>query len=135
MLRRFADGLSVLGTPGHFIAVFGWTLAHWLRPTVRLLARLPRRRRPCPARGDADRAGHHRHPRRAPSAPGFFGAFELGAALALQLYGVSPVRRPTTWALLFHVASFIPITVIGAYYATRLGLSIGDMSRAAAQRA
>ena len=31
-----------------------------------------------------------------------------------------------TWALIFHVASFIPITLIGAYYFARLGLTMGD---------
>src|SRR5262252_102619 len=30
MLRRFSEGLSVLRTPRHFVAVFGWTLLHWL---------------------------------------------------------------------------------------------------------
>ncbi len=134
MLSRFADGLSVLRTPGHFIAVFGWTVAHWLlQPFAFWLAFLA--------------VGVH-VPIAAtlivqgiivilvalPSAPGFFGAFELGATIALSLYGVGP-SEAATWALLFHVASFIPITVIGAYYATRLGLSIGDMRSAATQRA
>ncbi len=134
MLSRFADGLSVLRTPGHFIAVFGWTVAHWLlQPFAFWLAFLA--------------VGVH-VPIAAtlivqgiivilvalPSAPGFFGAFEYGATLSLSLYGVGQ-SEAATWALLFHVASFIPITVIGAYYATRLGLSIGDMRSAATQRA
>src|SRR5215211_4075819 len=34
MLRRFAEGLSVLRHPGHFIAVFLWTLLHWLLQPV-----------------------------------------------------------------------------------------------------
>ena len=29
-LKRFAEGLSVLRAPAHFIAVFWWTLLHWL---------------------------------------------------------------------------------------------------------
>jgi len=126
MLTRFSDGLSVLRTPGHFIAVFGWTLAHWLlQPLAFWLAFLA--------------VGVH-VPIAAtlivqgvivilvalPSAPGFFGSFELGASIALSLYGVGS-SEATTWALLFHVASFIPITVIGAYYSARLGLSVGEM--------
>ena len=61
-----------------------------------------------------------------PSAPGFFGPFELGATGSLALYGVSS-SDAATWALIFHVASFIPITLIGAYYSTRLGFRMGDV--------
>jgi uncharacterized protein (TIRG00374 family) len=126
MLARFSEGLSVLRTPGHFIAVFGWTLAHWLvQPLAFWLAFLA--------------VGVH-VPLAAtlivqgiivilvalPSAPGFFGPFEAGAAIGLSLYGVSQ-SEAATWALLFHIASFIPITVIGAYYAVQLGFSMGDM--------
>jgi len=126
MLARFSEGLSVLRTPGHFIAVFGWTLAHWLvQPLAFWLAFLA--------------VGVH-VPLAAtlivqgiivilvalPSAPGFFGPFEAGAAISLSLYGVSQ-SEAATWALLFHIASFIPITVIGAYYAVQLGFSMHDM--------
>jgi hypothetical protein len=126
MLARFSEGLSVLRTPGHFIAVFGWTLAHWLvQPLAFWLAFLA--------------VGVH-VPLAAtlivqgiivilvalPSAPGFFGPFEYGAAVGLSLYGVSQ-SEAATWALLFHIASFIPITLIGAYYAVQLGFSMGDM--------
>ncbi len=126
MLARFAEGLSVLRTPGHFIAVFGWTLAHWLvQPLAFWLAFLA--------------VGVH-VPIAAtlivqgiivilvalPSAPGFFGPFEYGAAVGLSLYGVGQ-SEAATWALLFHIASFIPITLIGAYYAVQLGFSVGDM--------
>jgi uncharacterized protein (TIRG00374 family) len=126
MLARFSEGLSVLRTPGHFIAVFGWTLAHWLvQPLAFWLAFLA--------------VGVH-VPLAAtlivqgiivilvalPSAPGFFGPFEYGAAVGLSLYGVSQ-SEAATWALLFHIASFIPITAIGAYYALHLGFSMGDM--------
>jgi uncharacterized membrane protein YbhN (UPF0104 family) len=69
-----------------------------------------------------------------PSAPGFFGLFELGATVSLALYGVSQ-SDAATWALVFHVASFIPITLIGAYYSARLGLSFGDMKSADAGQA
>jgi uncharacterized protein (TIRG00374 family) len=134
MLERFSAGLSVLRTPAHFAAVFGWTLAHWLlQPLAFWLAFLA--------------VGVH-VPFAAtlivqgvivilvalPSAPGFFGPFELGASIALSLYGISQ-SVATTWALLFHVASYIPITLIGLYYSARLGLSLGDVGATAADTA
>ena len=126
MLARFSEGLSVLRTPGHFVAVFGWTLAHWLvQPLAFWLAFLA--------------VGVH-VPLAAtlivqgvivilvalPSAPGFFGPFELGAAIGLSLYNVGQ-SEAATWALLFHIASYIPITAIGLYYAAKLEFSVGDI--------
>jgi uncharacterized membrane protein YbhN (UPF0104 family) len=65
-----------------------------------------------------------------PAAPGFFGPFEIGASIALGLYNVSN-SDALTWAFLFHFASFIPITLIGAYYFVRLGVHMGDINSAA----
>jgi uncharacterized protein (TIRG00374 family) len=129
MLRRFADGLSVLRNPKHFTAVFLWTLAHWLlQPLAFWLAMLA--------------FGIH-----APIAatlfvqgvivaavaiipsPGFFGVFEAAGAAGLAAYGVDPTLG-TTWALVFHVATFIPITLIGAYYFARTGLTLGEIGSA-----
>lgn len=126
MLARFAEGLSVLRTPGHFIAVFGWTLAHWLvQPVAFWLAFLAVGVQ-VPIAATLIVQGIIVILVALPSAPGFFGAFEAGATIGLSLYGISQ-SDATTWALLFHIASFIPITLIGAYYATRLGFSVGDM--------
>ena len=65
-----------------------------------------------------------------PAAPGFFGMFEFMAATALGLYGISQ-SDAATWALLFHVASLIPITLIGAYYFARMGLTMSAIGSAA----
>jgi uncharacterized protein (TIRG00374 family) len=127
MLAKFSEGLSVLRTPGHFIAVFGWTLAHWLvQPVAFWLAFLAVGVNNVPIAATLIVQGVIVILVALPSAPGFFGAFETGAMIGLSLYGVSR-SDATTWALLFHIASFIPITLIGAYYATRLGFSFGDM--------
>jgi hypothetical protein len=43
----------------------------------------------------------------------------------LALYGVDKANA-TAWAVAYHVVSFIPITIIGAIYFARLGLTFGD---------
>ena len=63
----------------------------------------------------------------APQAPGFFGVFELAGKEGLGLYGIQP-DAAVTWALGFHVLSYLPITVIGAWYFLRAGLSMGEIS-------
>ena len=56
-----------------------------------------------------------------PSAPGFFGLFEGFARLGLvQVYGVEPARA-VGFAIGFHIGGFVPITLIGLWYAWRLG--------------
>ncbi|MEX2282503.1 MAG: lysylphosphatidylglycerol synthase transmembrane domain-containing protein [Gemmatimonadota bacterium] len=58
-----------------------------------------------------------------PSAPGFFGLFESAAKIVLvELFGVE-LTKAVSYAVGFHIGGFIPITVIGLYYAWRLGLS------------
>jgi uncharacterized protein (TIRG00374 family) len=126
-LLRFSEGLSVLKSPRRFFWVLVWTIAHWLMnglsfwlgfravgielgfaPALflQLLIGL----------GVA-----------LPSAPGFFGVFEKLATVGLAIYGIAATAA-TSWAIGFHILSFIPITVIGIYYFSRLGLSLREIS-------
>ena len=68
-----------------------------------------------------------------PAAPGFVGTFHAAAKFALSdVYGVA---EPDALAFAFgyHFGGWIPITVIGLWYAWRLGLSISDMGAAEEQ--
>ncbi len=67
-----------------------------------------------------------------PAAPGFFGTFQLGADLALS--GVYGVAAPATLAFAFgyHLGGFFPVTIIGFYYAWRMGFSVADVRGSAA---
>jgi len=60
------------------------------------------------------------------------GGFAAAALLlvALGIYGVSETVA-VTWAVGFHLLSFIPITLIGAYYFARAGLTFAELSKAA----
>ncbi|HXC25834.1 MAG TPA: lysylphosphatidylglycerol synthase transmembrane domain-containing protein [Gemmatimonadaceae bacterium] len=126
VLVTFSQGLSVLKSPGHFVAVFLWTVAHWLlnafgwwigmwavgisvpfSATLLLQALV--------ALGVA-----------VPAAPGYFGVFESISVLGLRIYRI-PAALATSWAIGFHILSFLPITLIGAYYFTRLGLNMREI--------
>ncbi len=61
-----------------------------------------------------------------PSMPGFFGLFEKSAVLGLAIYSV-PKDLATTWAIGFHILSFLPITIIGMYYFSRMNLKLGEL--------
>jgi len=65
-----------------------------------------------------------------PSAPGFFGTFHFAANVALSdVYGV-PVAQSLAFAFGYHFGGWIPITLIGLWYAWKLGISIGDVGAA-----
>jgi len=125
-LVRFSAGLSVLKSPKRFLAVLWWTIAHWL---VNALAFWLGFRAVGIDLGFA--AALFLQMLVAigvalPSAPGFFGVFEKLATVGLAIYGI-PATAATSWAIGFHILSFIPITVIGIYYFSRLGLSFREL--------
>ncbi|GMR12316.1 MAG: lysylphosphatidylglycerol synthase transmembrane domain-containing protein [Gemmatimonadota bacterium] len=63
-----------------------------------------------------------------PAAPGFFGTFQAGAALALiDVYGM-PGPQTLAFAFGYHFGGFVPITLFGLYYAWRLGFSLNDIN-------
>jgi conserved hypothetical protein len=130
MLRRFAEGLSVLRTPTHFLAVFGWTLLHWLVQPVAFWLGLVAVGVHVPWSATLFVQGLIVVGVALPSAPGFFGMFEIMAIAGLGLYGVDK-SDAATWALVFHVTSLIPITLIGGYYFARMGLTMNAIGSAA----
>jgi uncharacterized protein (TIRG00374 family) len=64
-----------------------------------------------------------------PSAPGFFGLWEAAARVGLhEIWGVE-LEKALGFAIGFHMGSFLPVTVLGLYYAWRLGISFGEVER------
>lgn len=63
-----------------------------------------------------------------PASPGFFGPFEAAARIGLGFWDVAP-ERAVPFAIGYHIAGFIPVTLIGIYYVWRLGLSWSDFRR------
>ena len=56
-----------------------------------------------------------------PSAPGYVGTFDAPGIAVLQAYGVDKAIA-AGYTLVLHVALWLPITVIGAYYMARAGI-------------
>jgi uncharacterized protein (TIRG00374 family) len=57
-----------------------------------------------------------------PSAPGYVGTFDRPGIAVLEAYGVKK-SLATSYTLVLHAALWLPITLLGAYYMTREGLS------------
>jgi hypothetical protein len=68
-----------------------------------------------------------------PSAPGYVGTFDAPGIAVLQAYGVDKAIA-AGYTLVLHLALWLPITVLGAYYMTRAGIKWGqDMQKVRAE--
>lgn len=130
MLVAFADGLAVLRHPGRFAAVLGWTFAHWLLQAFAFWLAFLAVGIDAPLTAALLVQGVIAIGVALPSAPGFFGPFEVAAVASLALYAV-PRDLAVSWALGYHLLTYVPITLIGIVYFARLGVSMGDIGRAA----
>ncbi|HST08366.1 MAG TPA: lysylphosphatidylglycerol synthase transmembrane domain-containing protein [Gemmatimonadaceae bacterium] len=129
MLQTFIEGLSVLRRPGRFAAVFGWTLAHWLLNAVGFWLSFKAVGISAPFSAALFLQAFIALGTAVPALPGFFGVFEYMSVQGLAIYGVSQ-QQAATWAIAYHLFSFIPITLIGAWYFTRLGVKLRDLQPA-----
>lgn len=129
ILVSFANGLSVLRSPRRFVAVFWWALLHWILNAVAFWIGFVAVGIHAPLGSAFFTQGIIAISVAIPSSPGFFGFFEAAGKFALGVYGVSETMA-VTWAVGFHLLSFIPITVIGAYYFARAGLTFSELSSA-----
>jgi uncharacterized protein (TIRG00374 family) len=127
-LAAFAEGLGVLRHPGRFAAVFMWTVLHWIVQTLSIWIGFRAMRIDVPASASLLLNGISSFASVLPAAPGFFGQFELASKISLRVYGV-PDTQSVSWALGYHILTFIPITIIGAIYAVRIGFSLRDFGR------
>jgi len=126
VLETFMRGLSVLRSPGRFAAVFGWTLAHWLLNALGFWLAFKAVGISAPFSAALFLQAFIALGTAVPALPGFFGVFEYMSVQGLAVYGVSQ-QQAATWAIGYHLFSFIPITVVGAYYFARLGVRLRDL--------
>lgn len=140
VVPRFADalvgfvelgigGLAVLRDTRRFLAVMAWAIAHWAVHALGLYLGFLAVGVEVPFSAALFLQGVLGIGVAIPSSPGFFGVFEAAAVAGLGVYGV-PKELAISWALGYHLLSFIPITVFGAVYFARLGLSFGNVRHA-----
>jgi len=129
ILVSFANGLSVLRSPRRFLAVFWWALLHWLLNAAAFWIAFEAVGIRAPFGMALFTQGIIAIGVAIPSSPGFFGVFETAGKFALGIYGI-PQTAALTWAMGFHLLSFIPITLIGAWYFARAGLTFAELSTA-----
>jgi uncharacterized protein (TIRG00374 family) len=132
--ERFAAGLTILKDPRRFLLAFIWTLVHWLVCAASYWLAYEALGLEAPFMSTIFVQSIIVLAVALPQAPGFVGVFEGVAILGLSVYGV-PKEIAAAWAIAYHVATYIPVTVLGLIYSIRMGLHIGDMKSGAATSA
>lgn len=62
-----------------------------------------------------------------PAGPGFVGTLQAGVAVSVQeVFGVS-ADQTLSLAVGYHLAGYVPVTALGLYYASRLGLRVSEV--------
>lgn len=132
LLHSFADGLAVLRRPALLLRVLFWTTIHWLISGTAFWIGMKAVAIDAPFTAALFVQSLIAIGVAAPAAPGFFGIFEFFGTEGLAIYGVSR-DLAVSWAIGFHLLSFIPVTVMGAIYFVRMGLSFREVGRPAPQ--
>lgn len=65
-----------------------------------------------------------------PSAPGYLGTFDAPGIAVLEAYGISHALA-SSYTFVLHLALWLPITALGAYYLAREGIRWNDIPAAA----
>jgi uncharacterized protein (TIRG00374 family) len=128
MMTKFLDGLASLRSPFNVLMVFFTSVLIWLLETgkywfvmhafdfsVSFFALML-------MNGIVNLATT------IPSAPGYIGTFDAPGIAVLTAYGVEH-SVAAGYTLVLHVALWLPITLLGAYYLTREGIHWSDSLR------
>lgn len=118
VIEDVRHGLSVLRTPVRLTLVIFWSLVLWLVNALAFHVGFAAFEIPVSYEGALLMQGLLVLGISIPSTPGFFGPFEAVIVAVLALYGV-PRELAFSYALAFHVTSFVPITLLGLWSLTR----------------
>lgn len=129
LLEGFAGGVGVLRQPKLALEVLWWAVLHWVCNAVAFWLGFLALGLDAPFSAAFFVQGLIAFAVALPSSPGFFGVFEAAGKVGLGVYGVADVNA-VSWAIGFHILSFIPITVMGAWYFSRLNLNLREITGA-----
>ena len=118
LIEGVRQGLAVLRSPARLAGVIVWSLVIWLVNGLAFYLGFAAFDIPVSYAGALLMQGLLVLGISVPSTPGFFGPFEAVIVAVLALYGV-PGSLAFSYALAFHVTTFVPITLLGLWSLTR----------------
>jgi uncharacterized membrane protein YbhN (UPF0104 family) len=127
---RIVAGLAALGDPSRAARVVAWSLVLWLVNASAFWIGFAAFGIDVPFSGALLLQGVLVFAIAVPQAPGYVGGFELAIVGALALFGIDE-GLALAYAVTFHVTTFVPITLLGAWSLVRTGLTIRTAREAA----
>jgi uncharacterized protein (TIRG00374 family) len=121
------EGLVVLKSPGRFAGVVLWSLVLWIVNAAAFAVCFRAFGLTVPLEAALLLQGIIGFGVAVPSTPGFVGVFEAATRVTLAIYGVDP-SQAVSYALTYHLTTFLPITVLGLWSLSRLQLRLGELS-------
>jgi hypothetical protein len=131
LMDKFLTGLASLRSPLHVLMVFITSLIIWLLETGKYWFVMHAFRFKLSYFALMLMNGIVNLATSIPSAPGYIGTFDAPGIAVLTAYGVDQATA-AGYTLVLHVALWLPITLLGAYYLARDGLRWSDSLRSEA---
>ena len=122
-------GLAVLKSPARFAGVVAWSLAVWLLNAAAFALCFRAFGLDLPLEAALLLQGMIGFGVALPSTPGFVGVFEAATRVTLAVYGVD-ASLALSYALTYHLTTFVPITVLGLWSLSRLHLRLAELRAA-----
>ena len=131
MIEGLRHGLTSLRSPGLLAGVVFWSLVHWLLNAAALWVTFAAFDIPVGFEGALVLQGVLAIGITVQLTPGFVGQFEAAIVAGLALYGISN-EVASSYALVYHGATFLPITLAGAWSLARTPVALSDLRGASA---
>lgn len=128
LIEGIRHGLSVLGSPARVAGAAFWSLAVWGVSALSFYTMFAAFGIGVDFSGTLLMQGLIMFGIALPSTPGYVGAFEAPIIIVLGLYGVDK-NLAAAYALTYHVTTFLPITLLGAWSVARTNLGFTTLRR------
>lgn len=125
-------GLAVLRSPGRFAGVVAWSVVLWVVNAASFALCFRAFGIAVPAEAALLLQGMIALGVAIPAAPGFWGLFEAAARVTLTLYGIE-AEQAVSYAVTYHLTTFLPITLLGLYSQSRVHVRLGELRRVQAE--
>jgi uncharacterized protein (TIRG00374 family) len=122
-------GLVVLKSPVRFAGVVFWSVVMWLTNAAAFAVCFRAFGLDVPVEGALLLQGIIGFGVAVPSTPGFVGVFEAATLVTLRIYGVES-SHAVSYALTYHLTTFLPITLLGLWSLSRLHLRLRELNAA-----
>lgn len=132
LMRKFLDGLASLRSPFNVLMVFLTSVVIWLLETAKYWFVMHAFDFEVSFFALMLMNGIVNLATTIPSAPGYIGTFDAPGIAVLTAYGVEQAAA-AGYTLVLHVALWLPITALGAWFLAREGIQWSDSLRAEAE--